>query len=67
MQNINLVLTFELADQTAPQIRGASRIKVGAQGLMVYDQDGVGERIDVGQLRSFNIQSISTTPLVYAA
>ena len=66
MKNLNLLLMFQVAGQN-PEIKGATRIKVGEQGLMVYGQDGVAERIEIGQLLSFSIQPITATPLIFAA
>lgn len=63
MDNLNLVLKFRLAGNDQFQIKGAARIKVdGRGGLMFYDvQSGKTERIEVGQLQSLSLLSVSPT------
>jgi len=63
MHDLNLVLRFRLAGENQLQIKGASRIKVdGRGGLMFYDvKSGKAERIEVGQLQSFSLQSVNPT------
>lgn len=57
MHDLNLVLKFQLAGETEPQIRSAARIKVdGRGGLTFYDvRSKSTERIDLVRLQSFQL------------
>lgn len=57
MYDLNLVLKFQLAGETRPQIRAASRIKVdGRGGLTFYDvHTRTSETIDLVRLQSFSL------------
>jgi hypothetical protein len=62
MDHLNLVLKFRLAGDNQFQIKGAARIKVdGCGGLTFYDvQSGKTERIEVGELQSLSLLSVSS-------
>ena len=66
MNNLNLLLSFKLADDPALQVRGAARIEVDARGgLVVYDsQTGAPERFPISQMKSFLIHNPSRNGLL---
>jgi len=63
VSSLNLLLEFQLAQDSEVHVRGAERIRVDGLGdLIVYDaQTGRPERIVLSQLSSLNIHSPSPT------
>ena len=61
MEDVNLVLKFQLAGEKEFHVIGASRIKVDGHGaLMFHDaQTGNLESIDLRSLSSFCIQPVT--------
>jgi hypothetical protein len=60
MNNLNLVVRFELAGDGRIHVKRAARIKVdGRGGLTLYDaRGGAVEAIDLGALKSFQLQRV---------
>jgi hypothetical protein len=60
-ENLNLILSFQLAGDTNRRTRGAARITIGHGSLTVYETgDGVPERIDLADVESLSIQSVNS-------
>jgi len=58
MSNVNLLLSFKLADDPAVQVRGAARIEVARGRLTVYDsKTGLPEHFPIAQVKSFRIHN----------
>ena len=69
MKNLNLVVTFKLANDCELHVKGAASIKVdGKGGLLLYDPQGASpERIDLCRLQSFSIRPLTGASLAMAA
>ncbi|HUB82451.1 MAG TPA: hypothetical protein VMB03_26825 [Bryobacteraceae bacterium] len=68
MDDLKLVLTYQMAGETHQQVRGACRIKVdGRGGLLLYDPGRhEGERIDLGRLQSLSLFGVTPANTISA-
>jgi hypothetical protein len=59
--NLNLILTFKLAGDAVPHVKGAARISLNsAGGLTVFDaRDGAASTLDLKTLQSFSLISVA--------
>ena len=69
MNDLNLVLKFQLAGEPHFQIREAARIKVDGRGsLIFYDvQSGLTESLEVSRLLSFRLLTVRQNEFAQSA
>lgn len=68
MDNLNLMVNFKLAGSADVQIKCATRMKIdGGGAVLLYDANGREERVDVGQMEAFSVQSLRAVQTAFAA
>lgn len=67
MNNLKLMVKFQLAGSDV-QIKCASRMKIdGGGAVLLFDANDRVERLDMGVMESFSVQSMQTHQTSFAA
>jgi hypothetical protein len=68
MNNLKLMVKFQLAGSGDVQIKCASRMKIdGGGAVLLFDANDRVERLDMGVMESFSVQSLQTHQTSFAA